>query len=141
MVVGHRTGFNVFPLSGFYHFGLVVSDFDQALDELSSNLGLEFSYGVAAKLINLYMKGMFCNVFQYDNPSVKTIHPPIDRELLKMLYIKNVAGEKKFWKYYENKGWSNFTMDEYQKVINKIKTIITEDGLWTIEKYWKGYQG
>ena len=43
MVVGHRTGFNVFPLSGFYHFGLVVSDFDQALDELSSNLGLEWA--------------------------------------------------------------------------------------------------
>ena len=25
--------------------------------------------------------------------------------------------------------------------VNKIKTIIAEDGLWTIEKYWKGYQG
>ena len=43
MVVGHQTGFNMFPLSGFYHFGLVVSDFDQALDELSSNLGLEWA--------------------------------------------------------------------------------------------------
>ena len=43
MVVGHQTGFNVFPLSGFYHFGLVVSDFNQALDELSLNLGLEWA--------------------------------------------------------------------------------------------------
>ena len=43
MVVGHQTGFNMFPLSGFYHFGLVVSDFDGALDELSSNLGIEWA--------------------------------------------------------------------------------------------------
>ena len=28
------------PLQGFYHFGMVVQDFDQALDELGSNLGL-----------------------------------------------------------------------------------------------------
>ena len=31
------------PLDGFYHYGLVVRDFDDALDELGSNLGLEWA--------------------------------------------------------------------------------------------------
>lgn len=31
------------PLDGFYHYGLVVKDFEQALEELGSNLGLEWA--------------------------------------------------------------------------------------------------
>ena len=31
------------PLDGFYHFGLVVKDFDRALDELGSTMGLEWA--------------------------------------------------------------------------------------------------
>jgi len=31
------------PLDGFYHFGLVVSDFDAALEELGTNLGLTWA--------------------------------------------------------------------------------------------------
>jgi len=31
------------PLDGFYHYGMVVQDFDQALDELGTNLGLEWA--------------------------------------------------------------------------------------------------
>lgn len=31
------------PIEGFYHYGMVVADFDQALDELSSSLGLEWA--------------------------------------------------------------------------------------------------
>ena len=31
------------PLDGFYHYGMVVQDFDRALDELSVNLGLEWA--------------------------------------------------------------------------------------------------
>ena len=31
------------PLDGFYHYGMVVQNFDQALDELGTNLGLEWA--------------------------------------------------------------------------------------------------
>jgi|TARA_B110000263_G_scaffold249171_1_gene265967 hypothetical protein len=31
------------PLEGFYHFGLVVRDFDRALDELGSSMGLTWA--------------------------------------------------------------------------------------------------
>ncbi|MGI9624354.1 MAG: VOC family protein [Acidimicrobiales bacterium] len=31
------------PLDGFYHFGMVVQDFELALDELGANLGLEWA--------------------------------------------------------------------------------------------------
>lgn len=31
------------PLEGFYHYGIVVTDFDKALDEFGSTLGLEWA--------------------------------------------------------------------------------------------------
>lgn len=43
MVDGQRTECDMFPLSGFYHFGIVVSDFDKSLEELSNNLGIEWA--------------------------------------------------------------------------------------------------
>jgi hypothetical protein len=33
----------MFPLNGFYHFGIVASDFDRTIEELSENLGLEWA--------------------------------------------------------------------------------------------------
>jgi hypothetical protein len=33
----------VVPLKGFYHYGLVVQNFDQALEELGSSMGLEWA--------------------------------------------------------------------------------------------------
>ena len=33
----------MFPLDGFYHYGIVASDFDKTVEELSSNLGLEWA--------------------------------------------------------------------------------------------------
>ena len=34
----------MFPLKGFYHYGIVASDFEKTLEELSENLGDNFAY-------------------------------------------------------------------------------------------------
>ena len=33
----------MFPLKGFYHYGIVASNFEKTLEELSQNLGLEWA--------------------------------------------------------------------------------------------------
>ena len=43
----------------------------------------------------------------------------------------------KLWK----ETWSKMDFNAYQKIIDGIKENITEtDGLWSIEKHWKGHQ-
>jgi|TARA_Y100000294_G_C8400106_1_gene274428 hypothetical protein len=92
------------------------------------------SYGVAAKLINLYFKVIFICGNYKDNPRINYIHPPIDSLLLDSLYKEK---KDKLWK----ETWSNMTSERYKKIIDGIKKEITEnDGLWSIEKHWEGHQ-
>ena len=44
---------------------------------------------------------------------------------------------KKLWGKYK---WSKMDSEQYQEVIDGIKKLNLEDGLWSIEKYWKGHQ-
>jgi len=68
------------------------------------------------------------------------IHPPIDSILLDALF-ENLHGELK-----RNIGearkirWSKFDSDQYEKVIETIKKAIDNEPIWTIERYWRGYQ-
>lgn len=98
-----------------------------------------FTHGIAAKLINIYLKATFICVYDQGLPIIKAIHPPIDRLLLNELSKKNIGNFGKQWAYFRNIGWSNFTSDDYEEVIHYIKQV-TNDGLWTIEKYWSGNQ-
>jgi len=98
------------------------------------------SHGVAAKLINVYLKGRFvCGGFHNDD-RVKALHPPIDSILLKALYSNADQEIKSKWKKYIGIGWSNFSSEEYEEVIQLIR--LTSDGapLWMIEKYWQGFR-
>ena len=42
--------------------------------------GISFTHGVAAKLINVYLKSRFVCGGYYAHERVRTLHPPIDRE-------------------------------------------------------------
>lgn len=100
-----------------------------------------FSYGVAAKLLNCYLKVYFLdqlNRFSF-------IHPPIDRPLLGNLEKMDIGSKKKEWKKYKSKGWSNFSREDYKQVIAFIKEALQhefkdEKSLWKIEYYWPGHQ-
>lgn len=110
------------------------------IDALTASGSLEgFSHGVAAKLINVYFKTIFMNKDVLSNPKVKAIHPPIDRLLLKELADRAEGDERKKWRMWENKGWSNFSSNQYEEVIQFVKSKLGEEkGLWEIEKFWKG---
>ncbi len=107
------------------------------LIEIAKNKIDGFTYGVAAKMFNCYLKSYFIN----DLESYSFIHPPIDRLLLTDLEEKNFDNKKSIWRQYKNIGWSNFSKEEYQEVIKHIKlSLYPEKRLWKIESYWQGHQ-
>lgn len=107
----------------------------------ASKYNVNFTHGVAAKLINIYLKVRFvCGGFEKDS-RVQAIHPPIDEVLLKELASENVGDAAKEWRRFRNLRWSKYDSQTYESVINLIrKSLPVNAPLWTIEKYWQGYQ-
>lgn len=100
----------------------------------------KFTHGVAAKLINVYLKTRFVCGGYHDDPKVKALHPPIDKLLLEELARQNIGEHRKEWKSASNKGWSRMTSCEYEKLIDLIKNALSKKPLWMIEEHWKGNQ-
>jgi hypothetical protein len=59
---------------------------------MAATEGLSFTHGVAAKLINVYLKAVFVCGGQHDHAQVQALHPPIDSVLLKELSVRDVGG-------------------------------------------------
>jgi hypothetical protein len=102
---------------------------------------LQFTHGVAAKLINVYLKSIFVCSDCNEEIKVKAIHPPIDSVLLKTLYQQNINELRNEWQAARKVGWSKLDSIQYENVISAIKKTITNgNGLWQIEEYWQGFQ-
>jgi len=99
-----------------------------------------FSHGVAAKLINVYLKGAFVCAGHENHPNVAALHPPIDSLILDQLHAGNVGEQGEQWAAARKRRWSKFTSEEYESVISAIKTTMGGSDLWKIEAYWRGYQ-
>jgi hypothetical protein len=106
----------------------------------AEDMGLLFTHGVAAKLINIYFKTVFICGGYDANDKVKTLHPPIDSVLLKSLRDKDVGAKKKQWGKAVNIKWSKFTSNQYQSVIDDIREVLNGKPLWKIEEHWQGFQ-
>ena len=104
-------------------------------------LGLpKFSHGIAAKLINVYLKGaVVCGGHEW-HENVMAMHPPIDSLLLDELYANDVAGLKKIWASARKQRWSKFSSSEYEAVIAGIRQAVGAAPMWQIEALWRGYQ-
>lgn len=114
------------------------------------NLNSEnYSYGIAAKLLNVYLKVYFLGEFS-KKAFADYIHPPIDRLLLEQL---QKLDRKRFSFIMEDfKGhkltngipaWTQLTFNQYEDIIRRVKSHIEEQnviGLWKIEYAWKGHQ-
>ncbi len=103
---------------------------------------LNLTHGVAAKLINVYLKTLFVIGGYHDVPKVKAVHPPIDSLILKSLYLF----DKKRWRYLNQIRWSKLNSDQYELLILNFKAAVDIDpndnniSLWKIEEHWRGYQ-
>lgn len=106
----------------------VVKQFDQMHQqwrklaiEAAYKRGINFSHGIAAKLINIYLKGMIvCGGF-FDHPIAACLHPPIDRLLLDELYANDIGGLRNAWSKARKQRWSKFDSGQYEDVIFAIR--------------------
>jgi hypothetical protein len=111
-----------------------------AVIEAAKTHGLAFPHGVAAKLINCYLKSRFVCGGYHGRDRVCHLHPPIDDELLKALIENDVGGYIKQWRQARRWRWSKFTSEQYEGVIALIRRCLNGEALWKIEKHWKGNQ-
>jgi hypothetical protein len=89
------------------------------------------TYGIAAKIIAIYIKTAVIIPNRGKKELSKVAHPPIDRILLTNL--------KEDYKEIKNITWTKFDRDQYletMRIINKIKTKEKLNANWKIEKYW-----
>ena len=92
--------------------------------------------GIAAKLINVYLKASVVQCCFADQPKVKVVHPPIDNFLLKSLKLTR----NDIWRG-QSVTWSELDSDQYEAVIEKVcKTLGDGVALWKIEEHWQGHQ-
>lgn len=123
------------------HFDEFHREWRNEIIELAAKHDLGFTHGVAAKLINIYLKALYLNFFGKAAESVNAIHPPIDSVLLVELCKQNFGAKGKFWREANLKRWSKFSSKEYEEVIHLIRLSLPDNqGLWTIEQYWQGHQ-
>lgn len=105
----------------------------------------KFTHGVAAKLINIYLKVGLVTIGNQHNELANALHPPIDRGLLKGLETDDRRENPKradFWHKMRDKGWTEFKSKDYEKVIKKIRGKLgPQTPLWMIEVHFPGYQG
>lgn len=124
------------------HKSLRIAICDAAINVLDKKPE-RFTHGVAAKLVNVYLKSLFLCGTGLETADPETwakanaLHPPIDRLLLTSLAARDIGGKAKFWRRQSLKGWSNFTSKEYEEVIVEIRRV-TGGALWKIERYWLG---
>lgn len=99
-----------------------------------------FGHGVAAKLINVYLRGAFVCAGHEWHPNVKALHPPIDSLLLNELYRLDVGGLRATWKTARKQRWSMFDTPQYQRVIEAIRAVSDGRPMWMVETHWRGFQ-
>lgn len=99
-----------------------------------------FTHGVAAKMINLYLKCRFVCGGHHRHERVDYLHPPIDSVLLNKLAELDVGGHAIEWKRAAQKRWSKFDSDDYEGVIDLVRRALKGAPLWMIEKHWRGNQ-
>ena len=113
----------------------------KAVIEAAKTVGLNFNDGIAAKLINVYLKTRFVCGGHHNDERVKCLHPPIEEVLLQELAAKDFGGHAKQWRKFRQARWSKFDSVAYEDVIALIrKSLPLNAPLWKIEEHFKGYQ-
>lgn len=137
-------------VSGPEHIGQNVDkwqlSFMKKIEVEAARLGvIDFSFGRAQKLVNIYLKTVLVCGGHHQHPSVAFLHPPLDFELFKGVrsYLsKNraamgearsafIAAQKR------NPRWTKFSEADYVAHIDAIKLLMDGKPLYQVEEYWE----
>lgn len=102
--------------------------------------GIQMTHGIAAKLINVYLKARFVHPPDHLHLKVFALHPPIDRLMLDAMAKADFGGNVELWRKTSRRGWSKLDGTEYQEVIAAIRRGLGKKPMWMIEEFWRGYQ-
>ena len=108
--------------------------------DAAKSRNLPFTHGVAAKLVNVYLKSRFVCGGHHTHERVQNLHPPIDAVLLRTLAKLNIGGDAKGWKRAAKMGWPKFGSEDYERVVELVRHSMDGDALWKIEEHWRGNQ-
>jgi hypothetical protein len=125
---------------------------EEILHRAQNDISKSFTYGIAAKLVNCYLKALFLQTMAGSpfDPNcgggdigsaayTRYLHPPIDRILMEEAARRSDAETKKAWKQLIGIGWSNFTGEDYKRAIKLSRKMVGED-VAQIEACWIGFQ-
>jgi hypothetical protein len=97
-----------------------------------------FTHGIAAKLINLYLKSRFVCGGHHAHERVRSLHPPIDSRLLLRLAETNFRAREREWRTAANRRWSKLESNEYEQLVALMRHSLKGAALWRIEEHWIG---
>jgi hypothetical protein len=100
--------------------------------------GVRGTYGRAAKLLSIYLKGMVVVGPRANSAFARLAHPPIDRILLMALArdrTKFNADLRSIWRGTE---WTSLDEKEYFELIGSFRAVgLDKPAFWQIERYWR----
>ncbi|WP_121498162.1 hypothetical protein [Pseudomonas aeruginosa] len=105
---------------------------------------LNFAFGHAQKLVNIYLKTTLVCGGHHEHSKVQKLHPPLDYELFKGLrtYLwrrRQALGSARqafLAAQATNPRWTSFTEADYLAHIAAIKQIMTGRPLYLVEEHW-----
>ena len=97
---------------------------------------IRMSHGVAAKLINLYLKSIYICGGRSNHPKVAALHPPIDSILLRELIKISDKKHKQIFVRLSKTRWSKFTSADYELAISTVRSLTHPKQIWKIESLW-----
>lgn len=104
-------------------------------------LNPENCYGIAAKVVAIYLKATIIIGANWQHPFASRIYPPIDRTLL-----KNLCKKHDFARDPDRKGphplkWTELNKTRHKNLIDEMrKAELDKDGFWRVEKDWSPEQ-
>lgn len=105
-------------------------------------VGRRASYGVAAKLLNVYLKLYFLRQISGSKVGEKFshFHPPLDSIMIKRFQRLEGAQDTEIVDL--SPAWSTFGAENYRATIDVMRRFAGRTGhpLWKIEAYWTGFR-
>lgn len=152
---GNSLAFELIEVSGLdqvtapEHIGQNIDEwqmrFMKKIEAEAACLGvIDFSFGRAQKLVNIYLKTVLVCGGHHQHPSVALLHPPLDSELFKGIrsfLSKNRATMGEARSVFSaaqkcNSRWTMFSEADYVAHIDAIKLLMAGKPLYQVEEYW-----
>jgi hypothetical protein len=99
----------------------------------AKGMKIRLTYGVAAKLVNVYLKVRAVSGIQAPIKGSEFVHPPIDGILLRRLSRQAIGGRRDW----HSAPWTQLNQHQYAALVSQIRQALDSAPLWQIEEHWK----